>query len=179
LGLSIGVTYLVDNNVISYFFNAGVKRQLTAIADVLPLAVVREVHDEAAKAAFGNEYKNWQSTSKLKLVDLLVGGPGSKLLTELRRASSSLKDLGEHASIALAAEDKQYVFVANDKNALWIALRELYEPREVVIRLSTFLRRVADANAMTKSCAIDIAKKSQLEDALPTWWANWLATLPP
>lgn len=52
--------YLLDNNVISYFFNAGLKGEFSRIADTHSLCVVREVHEEALRyPSKGAEYKKW------------------------------------------------------------------------------------------------------------------------
>ncbi len=40
-------SYLLDNNVVSYFFNAGLKAELSRIGAAMALTVVQEVHDEA------------------------------------------------------------------------------------------------------------------------------------
>lgn len=172
-------TYLLDNNILSYFLNADRKNDLKRIADVLPLVVVQEVHEEALRhGERGGEYKNWQPGSGIAIRGIPVGGKGSGCLAQLRTDTSGLKDLGELASIALAVEDESLVLVMNDKNGLWIALRELVTPGERVLRLTTFLRRAHDAVGLTDECVRALAKKAQINVAPPTWWAEWSATLP-
>lgn len=154
--------YLLDNNVVSYFFNAGAEADLVRVAKAVPLVVVREVHEEAARhPTRGKQYEKWQPSSGLEVRDIVVGGEASTCLASLQTASGSLKDLGELASIALALEDRGLVVVSNDK-----------------IRLSTFLRRAHAAAGLTKSTATKLAKHSQLVAGLPTWWTDWLRTLP-
>ena len=41
--------YLLDNNVLSHFFNAGHKQALARIAQAMRLVVVEEVHEEALR----------------------------------------------------------------------------------------------------------------------------------
>jgi hypothetical protein len=171
--------YLLDNNVVSYFFNAGLERELSRIAQALQLGVVREVHEEAARHPNkGHQYEQWQPSSALTVRDIVVGGAGSACLACLQTASGSLRDLGELASIALAFEDPSLVLVSNDKNAIWIAMRELHEPGERIIRFSTFLRRAHSFAGLTRAMASELAKHAQLVHAPPTWWSDWLATLP-
>jgi hypothetical protein len=109
----------------------------------------------------------------------LVGGVGSTCLGLLWTNTGSLKDLGELASIAVAVEDASLVFVCNDHNAVWIALRELFQPGEHVVRFSTFLRRAHDNVGLRRSVVEKLAKLAQLAHAPPTWWTDWLSTLPP
>jgi hypothetical protein len=173
-------TYLLDNNIVSYFFNAGLKAELSRIGGTLPLAVVREVHEEACRHPNkGAEYAKWQAIAPLAVRDLLVGGVGSTCLGLLRSNTGSLKDLGEHASIAATVDDSSLIFVCNDQNALWIALRELFKPGEHVVRFSTFLRRAHETVGLRRSVVEKLAKLAQFAHAPPTWWTDWLATLPP
>jgi hypothetical protein len=173
-------TYLLDNNIISYFFNAGLKAELSRIGKAISLAVVREVDNEALRhSAKGGEYKKWQPTSPLAVRDIAVGGVGSTCLALLRTGTGGLKDLGELASIALAVEDASFVLVCNDHNAVWIALRELFEEGEHVVRFPTFLRRAHDAVGLTQSVVTKLARLSQVAHGPPTWWPQWFANLPP
>jgi hypothetical protein len=43
--------YLLDNNLLSHFFNAGHKQALARIARAMRLVVVEEVHEEALRSA--------------------------------------------------------------------------------------------------------------------------------
>jgi hypothetical protein len=171
--------YLLDNNIVSYFFNADLQADLARIAGALTLAIVREVHEEAPRhATKGAVYEKWLPSSGVTVRDIAVGSPGSGILADLQLSTGSLSDLGEFASIAIASEDPSLIFVTNDKAALWIALRELYAPGERVIRFPTFLRRAHDAVGLSQAAVTKLAKHAQVSDAPPTWWSAWLTTLP-
>ncbi|HEX7602924.1 MAG TPA: hypothetical protein VF316_15010 [Polyangiaceae bacterium] len=172
-------TYLLDNNIVSYFLNCDRKADLQRIATGLELAVVAEVHEEALRyAKRGAEYKKWQATSGVSVRRILLGTSASICLAHLRKNTGGLKDLGELASIALASEDERCVVVMNDKNGLWIALQELFGPTERVIRLSTFLRRAHAAVGLDARAARELAGRANLLDAPPSWWDAWLKSLP-
>ena len=124
------MAFLIDTNVVWFFFEAGQKDALKSIANVVPLAVVEEVHQEALNhKKRGDEYRKWQLSSGLTVRSLAVGGVGSVCLGTLRGGSNDMKDLGEHASIALAVEDPSLLLVTNDKGGAWLGLRELVAER--------------------------------------------------
>jgi len=178
IGAPSSRSYLLDNNVISYFFNAERKDALARIARMLPLVVVGEVHEEALRyRSKGDEYCKWQAANDLTVTRIPVGSPASQRLAMLRRGSGGLKDLGELASIALASEDPSLLLVMNDKNGIWIALRELLTPTENVIRWSTFLRRAQETVQLSQKTVLALAEVSQLNHAPPTWWSEWMSNL--
>lgn len=169
--------YLLDNNVVSYFLNAEQKTELARIASSLSVGVVREVHEEALRyKRKGDEYRAWQPSSGITVLDISVGGAASTCLGKLK-TTTGIKDLGELASIALAFEDEALVVVSNDHNGLVLALAELVGPGERVIKFSTFLRRAHTAVGLSRTCVSAVATKSQLPRSPPTWWADWFATL--
>jgi hypothetical protein len=80
--------YLLDNNVLSYFFNAGRKTDLAGIAKQVPLVVVDEVHQEALRhRQRGEEYRAWQAAGHLRVRQLEVGGVGSERLGQFYQRS--------------------------------------------------------------------------------------------
>ena len=167
-------TYLVDNNVLSFFFNAGRKGDLTAICGALSLAVVEEVHDEALRhKTRGDEYRAWHGRGLVSVRQIPLGGVGARCLGRLYKNTTG-KDLGEYASIALAVEDPSLVLVTNDKVGHWIGAREVLGER--VLRFWAFLRR-AQAAAGLDAAAIRslVANNGQsLTSDEPLWLAEWL-----
>jgi len=89
--------------------------------------------------------------------------------------SNSARGRGERASIALAAHDASRVLVANDRNAMWLALDELHLPGERIIGVPVFLRRLREQAALTVE-AID-GVMGMRQGRRPTWWAAWRASL--
>lgn len=167
------MTFLLDNNALSYFFNASEQGAPSDASHKVSLAVVGEVADELRKhPTFGAKFDNWLAKTAIRERAIAVGSAADAVLQELHPASAP-KDLGEHASIALAATDLQYVFVANDKGALWLALNELVEPGERIVGLRVFLRRLRE-HAKLPGRAIDgVVRAAQGKH--PTWWAAWVA----
>lgn len=173
-------TLLLDANVLSYFFNAGRKQELAAVAAALQLAVVEEVDREARQhKQRGVEYMRWQPTSGIVVRPLALGGTGATVLAALRGASTGLKDVGELASIGLAVEDPTLRFVTNDKGGAWIAMRELVDTDDRVIRFWRFLRDAQAAAGLRRDAVRDVAAQAHLQHDAPLWWAAWVASLSP
>jgi hypothetical protein len=161
------------------FFNAGRKDDLAAIGERVPLVVVEEVHQEALdRRQRGGEYRAWQAQGHLAVRPLLAGSVGSTCLGQLYKRTSG-KDLGEYASIALAIEDPTLVLVTNDKNAHWIAARELIEGTERVLRFWAFLRRMQPLAKLTPSDVAAVVQAPALSNDAPLWLPSWMAGLPP
>ncbi len=171
--------YLLDTNVLSYFLHAGQKKALALIATRMPLALVDEVHQEMLKdTKRGAEYRKWQPSTGIVVRTLSVGSVGATCLGKLRKKSGDSKNLGEYASIALAVDDPGLVFVTNDQKGAWLAQRELVAEGERVLGFWAFLHRAQAATNMSRTVAETVARVA-LVDHEPTWWADWLATLPP
>jgi hypothetical protein len=172
--------YLVDTNVVSYFFNAGHEAELATVSARMPLVAVEEVHRELLGDVKGNAraYKRWQAAGNLTVRPLLVGSEGASRLGRLYSRTTG-RDLGEYASIALATDDPSLVFVTNDKTGHWIGARELLGER--VLRFWAFLRRAQQAAGLTARVvqAILLNTRSNLQRDEPLWLKDWLATLPP
>ncbi|MEO5725560.1 MAG: hypothetical protein ABI134_32495 [Byssovorax sp.] len=105
-----------------------------------------------------------------------VGSDASATLAQLLNPTSPKKNGGERASIALTACDASLTFVTNDKNGMWIALRELWRPGERILGVAVFLRRLFEQAALQDPLVLDdvlsLARSQQ-----PTWWASWRAGL--
>jgi hypothetical protein len=169
-----GVRYLLDNNVVSYFFQARRHADLAATAGRVSLALSEEVHDELARApAFGQRFAAWFPTSGITMIPIVIGSEADGIEQELSVGLTTPRGRGERASIALAAVDPELCFVANDRNALWIALRELHATGERIIGLPVLLRRLHELGGMPREAAEAVMTISTLPK--PTWWARWIA----
>ena len=179
------MTFLLDTNVVSYFLQAGRERELAEAARCCPMALVDEVFRElkADPHRGGRAFPQWFDDSSIEVRPIEVGSPASVTLARLRSLrppSSNLpppnKDLGERASIALASSDNSLTFVAHDRNAMWIALRELWETGERFIGVPVFLRRLFDVGALSEPAVADEII-AQIKPAQPTCWSQWRSGL--
>ncbi len=169
------MTYLLDNNVVSYFFNSRCEADLMTAAARCPMAIADEVVVEAKRnSGDGGRFKAWFATGNITSLEILVGSDVDLAYQSLK-SSNSDRGKGERASIALAAHDPSLVFVANDKNAMWIALAELHSPGERMIGIPVFLRRLKEQASLAAD-AID-AVMTTWNGRRPTWWAPWRAGL--
>lgn len=179
------MTFLLDTNVVSYFLQIGREPELAAAAKRCPMAVVDEVYRELKldPRRGGKAFTRWFDASNIGIRPIEVGSPASMTLAQLRQMgppNSNLpppnKDLGERASIALAVSDPSLTFVAHDRNAMWIALRELWMAGERFVGVPVFVRRLFDAEALIEPEVADEII-AQIKPAQPTWWASWRAGL--
>ena len=179
------MTFLLDTNVVSYFLQVGRERELAEAARICPMALVDEVFRELKVDPHrgGRTFTHWFGASKISVLPIEVGSPASMTfarLRDLRPPNSNLpppnKDRGERASIALAASDLSLTFVAHDKNAMWIALREIWEPGERLVGVPVFLRRLFAASALSEPVIADEII-AQIKPAQPTGWAEWRSGL--
>ena len=172
--------YLLDTNVVAYFLHANQRSELSKIAEAMPLAVVEEVHQELlGDTRHGGEYRKWLPTTRIQRREIFVGGLGAACLGKLRKKSGGAKDLGEHASIALAASEPDLLFVTNDQKAAWLAQRELVTEGERVLGFWAFLYRMQSVTQMRRGVVESLAKVARVVDHEPTWWSDWIAGLPP
>lgn len=171
--------HLIDTNVVWFFFEAGQKDALKSIANVVPLAVVEEVHQESLNhKQRGAEYRTWQASSAIAVRPLAVGGRGAACLSALRKSSNNMAGLGEDASIALAVEDPSVVFVTNDKRGHWVGAREVVGAGRV-LRFWAFLRRTQEAVGLQAAVIRAVVGINSLQTDQPLWLSDWLAALPP
>ncbi len=130
-------TYLLDTNVLSYFLNTGNEDQLAGCASTIRLATVGQVREELAGAqGVGGRYQAWLATARIEVIDIVLGSPEHALLAQLQLGVTTHRGRGERECIAVAALCLDLVFVANDKNAMWLALRELHAPGERLLGLA-------------------------------------------
>ncbi|MBN1208406.1 MAG: hypothetical protein JXB05_26335 [Myxococcaceae bacterium] len=176
------MTYLLDAMIVSYFRQAGHEDALAAAAKRCSMALVDEVRREleADRSRGGRPFMRWLDTSNIGVRSIAVGSPASATLAQLLNPALPDKGRGERASIALAAHDVSLTFVTNDKNGMWIALRELWMPGERILGLAVFLRRLFEQAALMDPGVVDDVISIAIEAAQrPTWWASWRAGLKP
>jgi hypothetical protein len=166
------MAYLLDAQIVSYFFQARRENELAAAATRIRCVIVDEVRRElAADPTRGGPFERWLPTSGIEVIEIPLGGPAEIVLSALQTGVVAKGGRGERACIAVAATIIDLVFVAMDKGGMWIALRELWAPGERLIGLPVFLRRLVDAGALGGDTADDVMKRSNQQ--LPTWWADW------
>jgi hypothetical protein len=173
------VTYLLDTNIVSYFLQAEREADLASASAMSAMALVEAVRGELEKdpKRGGRAFKKWLDGSRIEVRSIEVGAPAHATLAALVGPTSTAKDLGERASIALAASDPTLTFVANDKNGLVLALRELWSPGERVLGLAVFLRRLVEEGALVNPEAIDDVMAVANARQQPSWWVSWRASI--
>lgn len=173
------MTYLLDTMIVSYFLQAEREAELAAAARRCSMAVVGEVRKELEndKKRGGKSFRRWFDTSGIQLIEIEIGTAAHATLAALVNPTSSEKNLGERASIALAASDASLTFVTNDKNGVSVALREIWTPGERILGLAVFLRRLFDQHALEDPLVLDdvMAVAITSPQQQPTWWASWRA----
>lgn len=146
-----------------------------AAAARCPLAIADEARVELLKSrTHGARFKKWLETGRIENLEIIVGSDVDSTLQALPISNPS-RGRGERASIALAAHDPSRVFVANDQNALWLAVAELYHPGERMIGVPVFLRRLHEQAELPPDAIDDVMDMRQ--GRRPTWWAPWRASL--
>jgi hypothetical protein len=169
------LTYLLDNNVISYFLHCRREIELMEAAARCPLAIADEVRVELLRSrSHGERFKKWFEAAGIENLEILVGSELDSTFQGLP-VSNPNRGKGERASIALAAHDPSRIFVANDQNAMWLALAELYQPGERMIGVPVFLRRLREQAGLSVDAIDDVMDMRQ--GRRPTWWAPWRASL--
>ncbi len=175
------MTYLLDAMIVSYFLQAGRENDLAMAARCCSMALVDEVRGELLrdKKRGGKPFKKWFDASGIATLAIELGTSAHATLAALVSPAVTAKDLGERASIALAASEASLTFVTNDKNGASLALREIWVPGERVLGLAVFLRRLFEQRGLEDPKALDevmaIALTSPKQQ--PTWWAPWRADL--
>jgi hypothetical protein len=157
---------------------ASCERKLADASKTVPMAIVGEVRDElrADKTRGGASFMRWLESSQIDVRDIQLGSAEAATLNQLTASASTSKNLGERASIALAAHDLGLVFVTHDKNGMWLAVRELWQSGQRVLGVAPFLRRLVELQAVTQSSVLDDVVRHVAGDS-PTWWATWRASL--
>lgn len=163
--------YLLDNNVVQYFVQTRRTEDLRTTAMKVEMAVSDVVKEEAGKGPFSKSAR--EALANFKVLPIVVGSSIDLTFNALEPPSST-KGKGERESIALALHEPDLIFVANDRNAMWIALRELHARCERMLGVPAFLRRMREDAGMSMDC-IDAVMTRYLgrEGKPPTWWAAW------
>jgi hypothetical protein len=171
------VTFLLDTMIVSYFQRTGREESLCHAAATCPMAVVGEVYEElrAAPHTGGAPFAQWFAMSGIDVHHIHLDSPAQRHLTQLVNPAVPAKGLGERASIALAASNADLTFVTHDKNAMWLASREIWEPGERILGVAVFLRRLLEKKAIDDIAVLDDVI-SEIDAAhRPTWWPAWRA----
>ncbi len=164
--------FLLDTNVLAYFFEARRHSELADAAAIEPCAIADDVKRELEADAQRHQlFATWMQSSSVGVLPIIVGSPADRVFCELESSASTARGRGERASIALASAEPRLTLVTMDKGALWIALRELWAPGERLIGLPVFLRRLVDGAALDRDAAQDVMEASR--QLRPTWWVHW------
>lgn len=171
--------FLLDTMVVSYFLQASREGELAAAARRCPMAITEDVREELRKDRNrgGRAFDKWLAASNIAVRLIVVGSPAHATLVQLPGCASPERGRGERASIAVAASDASLALVTHDRNALWIALRELWMPGQHVLGLAVFLRRLFEDTALASPEVLDEIMSLAGAPALPTWWASWRAAI--
>lgn len=172
-------SFLLDTNIVSNFLQAGREGEFSVASRHVPRLVVDEVRKELeADKARGRAFKSWLASSNISVRHIPVGSEAAANLARLLRPKDPHKDLGERASIALAAPEPALVLVTHDKNALWLTIREIWRAPAQVMGIAAFVRLLFDQRAlMDPEVADDVINLSGPLEQRPTWWASWRAKL--
>ena len=168
--------YLLDNNVLQYFFHARRELALVEAAAVVPMVIAGEVFEEACLGANGARARKVLTGSAIGVRQIEVDSPVDATLEALQPLASVHGD-GERESIAIAAHDPELVFVANDRNAMWIALNELHLAGARMIGVPVLLRRLHEAGRLEPAAIDDVLR--HWSGRRPTWWPTWRASVEP
>jgi hypothetical protein len=185
--------YLLDSNVIDFQRSgggtSGLLPALVAASTSVAMVIVDEVYGEVAvpppNATSDNVGKRRAAQrlldgSGISVVEILPRTPESAVFQQLLRSPGQSHDLGEAASIAFARyAPADLVFVTGDKNGAISALNEIHGRGESVMRVPVFVCVLYEAGALAASVVRGVAVRAASHGLVPTWWAGWLAALPP
>lgn len=173
-------TLLLDTNIVSSFLQAGRETELAAASRQIPLAVVDEVRRELQgdRQRGGTPFTTWLAGSSISIRRIPLDSEAANTFAQLLHPKDPQKDLGERASIALAVSEPDLVIVTHDKNALWIAVREIWRGPARVMGIAPFVRLMFEQGALSDpDIADEVIKLSGPQEQRPTWWAARRATL--
>lgn len=166
------MAYVLDANVVSFFLNRQRQDDLALAAQHVDLVLADPVRLELERSRSAGEFfRRWLPTTAIAVRSLAVGGAAHVRQVELGGPLHATRGMGERATIALAATDPTLVFVAHDKNALWLALRELALPGERLLGIPVFLRRLREQAGLDLAALEDVMDASNCPR--PTWWSRW------
>jgi hypothetical protein len=171
---------LLDTNIISNFLQAGRERELAEASHRVSLAIVDEVTRELEgdRKRGGRAFATWLAGSNISILRISLGSQAAATFAQLLNPKEPHKDLGERASIALAAFEPALVLVTHDKNALWIAIREIWSGSAQLMGIAPFVRLLFEQGALADpDIADEVIQLSGPLEQRPTWWASWRAAL--
>lgn len=176
--MSAGDRFLLDAKVPIAFQRAGILDRLAVMAGTGRLHVVEEVWEEIVEKNLESEdarsrdqarhAKRVLEPSGLVRELILAGSPASAMLVALKGDAEATTHLGERASIALARDRDDLIFVTHDVKAAFVALNELGGR---VILIPELVRRCNDVMKLGV-CELR-ALELHLNQLLPTWWTSW------
>ena len=173
-------TFLLDSNIVSFFLQARAEKELAAASQRVPLAIVDEVRREleAHPNRGGKAFVAWLAGSNIEIRLIRLGSEAAATFAQLLRPGDPHKDRGERASIALATSEPALVLVTHDKNALWIAIREIWRGSARLLGIAPFVRMLFDERVLADpDIADEVIRLSGPLEQRPTWWASWRAAL--
>lgn len=173
-------TFLLDTNIVSGFLRAGREQELATASQRISLEIVDEVRREleADRQYGGRAFASWLAGSNISIRRISLGSEAAATFAQLLHPKEPHKDLGERDSIALVAAEPALVLVTHDKNALWIAIREIWRGAAQIMGIAPFLRLLFDRRALADpDIADEVIKLSGPQEQRPTWWASWRAAL--
>lgn len=173
--------FLLDTGIVLGFQKSNQLHALIQAAENVPIAIVEEVYDEITDprngkhAASALSAKTAIGASKITVRSIAVGSPEAVTFGSLRLGKTSpTADLGEAASLALAAHDLGLTFVTNDAAA---CLKGLQELRGRTLSFHPFVAILVERGGMTMGTAGILAAAIRgLVDwraSHPLWWDGW------
>lgn len=168
------MTYLLDTMVVSFFYDT-MQDELARAAGQCKMALVGEVYKEL-RTPKRPDFKEWFCKSNITLLNITVDSEAYMTLGKLVNPRLN-SNLGERASIAWMANNTGFVFVTHDKNAMWIASREICCFKNSIMGVPVFLRRLFDAEKLSNPSVLDVIISRLDETHKPTWWDTWRSHL--
>lgn len=179
------MTFLLDANVLLDFQIAEGLPALVEAARILDMAVAEKVYDEVTLPKPGDSGqivgKKRSAAAVLQgariaKLEILPATPEAALMQALLAPLQSVKDKdqGEAASIALAANNLDLLFVTGDKTAVLWALNELFHTGERVMRIPVFVRTVFERGGIAATAVRRVAERAASHGVAPSWWESWL-----
>jgi len=173
-------TFLLDTNIVSNFLQAGREKELAVASQRVSLMIVDEVKRELEgdKQRGARAFTSWLAGSNISVRRIVLGSEAEATFAQLLHPKDPQKDLGERASIALAASEPTLVLVTHDKNGLWLAIREIWRGPAQLMGIAPFVRVLFERGALTvPDIADEVINLSGPLEQRPTWWASWRAAL--
>jgi len=178
--------YILDSNVVITCQRASCLQKLAAASAVVRMAMADDVRDELTLpprltdpvTAKMKEFAQALLASSIEVIEIPAESPEHDMRDALKRMVGA----GEAASIAVALQRPDLIFVTEDIKAVEGEKLKLYRelPGEVgrIMGLHAFLRVLFDRGAITAQVATAISTAGVRSNGPPLWWAAWVAALP-